>query len=287
VLCINERLEKAFHKDSYAYRPGRSAIDALSTARQRCWKYDWVLDMDISKFFDSTYMQENGMFQNGKQDMPLFHNLRRAALSRGGITHIRKNIWLHCKAVRVTPHVLRHSKAMHLLKAGVNLVYQRYIGACIHTISLYNASTNLDKNETVSGGLTDGDTYVSEEYTKFDLRTTLNNYSETQKTVYLNIPVMALFQIEQIYAMGGLKFGIPVSGKYATKNATLTNEGYYPELDNSANDLEFAGYGTFKGKNFEGDLKPGMAVILALEAGSSGILSIIFRYIPVCFSTVA
>jgi RNA-directed DNA polymerase len=53
VLHITERLDKEFHENSYAYRPGRSAIDALSTARQRCWKYDWVLDMDISKFFDT------------------------------------------------------------------------------------------------------------------------------------------------------------------------------------------------------------------------------------------
>ena len=53
VLCISERLDKVFHQDSCACRPGRSAIDALSTARQRCWKYNWVLDMDISKFFDT------------------------------------------------------------------------------------------------------------------------------------------------------------------------------------------------------------------------------------------
>jgi RNA-directed DNA polymerase len=46
-------LDKAFHVDSYAYRSGRSAIDAICTARQRCWKYDWVVDMDISKFFDT------------------------------------------------------------------------------------------------------------------------------------------------------------------------------------------------------------------------------------------
>jgi group II intron reverse transcriptase/maturase len=46
-------LEEHFHEDSYGYRPGRSAHDALSVARQRCWKYDWVLDLDIKSFFDS------------------------------------------------------------------------------------------------------------------------------------------------------------------------------------------------------------------------------------------
>ena len=46
-------LEPVFHPDSYGYRPGRSAIDAIRTARQRCWRSDWVLDIDIEGFFDS------------------------------------------------------------------------------------------------------------------------------------------------------------------------------------------------------------------------------------------
>jgi group II intron reverse transcriptase/maturase len=46
-------LEPVFHPDSYGYRPGKSAIDAVGRARQRCWRYDWVLDLDIKGFFDS------------------------------------------------------------------------------------------------------------------------------------------------------------------------------------------------------------------------------------------
>lgn len=46
-------LEPIFHEDSYGYRPGRSAIDAIRTARRRCWRYDWVVDLDIKGFFDS------------------------------------------------------------------------------------------------------------------------------------------------------------------------------------------------------------------------------------------
>jgi len=41
-------LEPIFHDDSYGYRPGRSAIDAVRKARQRCWRSDWVLDIDVS-----------------------------------------------------------------------------------------------------------------------------------------------------------------------------------------------------------------------------------------------
>src|SRR5260370_14371532 len=46
-------LEPHFHADSYGYRPGKSAKDALGVARQRCWRYDWVVDLDIRAFFDT------------------------------------------------------------------------------------------------------------------------------------------------------------------------------------------------------------------------------------------
>jgi len=46
-------LEEHFHPDSYGYRPEKSAIEAIGVARQRCWRYDWVLDLDIKGFFDS------------------------------------------------------------------------------------------------------------------------------------------------------------------------------------------------------------------------------------------
>ncbi len=46
-------LEPIFHEDSYGYRPGRSALDAVRRARQRCWRYDWVLDIDVKSYFDS------------------------------------------------------------------------------------------------------------------------------------------------------------------------------------------------------------------------------------------
>ena len=51
------RLEKAvdpvFHRDSYGYRPGRSQLDAVAACRKRCGEYDWVIDFDVRKFFDS------------------------------------------------------------------------------------------------------------------------------------------------------------------------------------------------------------------------------------------
>jgi RNA-directed DNA polymerase len=45
-------VEPYFHEDSYSYRPKKSAIEAVGVARKRCWRYDWVLDLDIKSFFD-------------------------------------------------------------------------------------------------------------------------------------------------------------------------------------------------------------------------------------------
>ena len=42
-----------FHPDSYGYRPGRSALDAVGACRRRCWKQPWVIDLDIRQFFDT------------------------------------------------------------------------------------------------------------------------------------------------------------------------------------------------------------------------------------------
>ena len=47
-------LEPVFHPDSYGYRPGKSAIDAVRTARERCWRYDWVLDLDVQAYFGAS-----------------------------------------------------------------------------------------------------------------------------------------------------------------------------------------------------------------------------------------
>lgn len=49
---IEPVLERIFHPDSYGYRPGRSAKQAIASTRMRCWKYDWVVEFDIKAAFD-------------------------------------------------------------------------------------------------------------------------------------------------------------------------------------------------------------------------------------------
>ena len=53
VLYIGERLESIFHENSYGYRPNKSAIEAVGKARERCWRYDFVIDLDIKGLFDN------------------------------------------------------------------------------------------------------------------------------------------------------------------------------------------------------------------------------------------
>ncbi len=50
---LEPEVEPYFHPDSYGYRPGKSALEAVRQARQRCWHYDWAIDLDIRGFFDN------------------------------------------------------------------------------------------------------------------------------------------------------------------------------------------------------------------------------------------
>ena len=52
-MVLEPKVEPSFHPDSYAYRPNKSALDAVETARRRCWKMSWVIDLDVKAFFDS------------------------------------------------------------------------------------------------------------------------------------------------------------------------------------------------------------------------------------------
>jgi site-specific recombinase XerD len=80
-----------------------------------------------------SYMQEYHLTGNDSLDMPLFVNQRRIKLTRGGISHILQKYTDMAVAEHpdmpktITPHILRHSKAMHLYQSGVNLVYIRDI----------------------------------------------------------------------------------------------------------------------------------------------------------------
>ena len=50
AMYMEPLVEPQFHQDSYGYRPGKSAHDALAVCRERCWKFDWAIDLDVQKF---------------------------------------------------------------------------------------------------------------------------------------------------------------------------------------------------------------------------------------------
>jgi integrase/recombinase XerD len=79
------------------------------------------------------YMAENHLLENGRQQSPLFHNSKYQAFTRPGITYIldkyfKKAKLGHSNEVfpdKLHPHMLRHSKALHMLESGVPLIYIR------------------------------------------------------------------------------------------------------------------------------------------------------------------
>jgi len=53
-LYLEPVVEPIFHENSYGYRPGRSALDAVGACRERCWRMDWVIDLDIKAFLETS-----------------------------------------------------------------------------------------------------------------------------------------------------------------------------------------------------------------------------------------
>lgn len=102
----------------------------------------------------AAYLAENKLTSPERSDLPLFFNHKGEKLTRAGVTYILKK---YCSAARsenpkiptkISPHTLRHSKAMHMLQAGVNLVYIRdFLGhAHVETTEIYaRADTEMKR----------------------------------------------------------------------------------------------------------------------------------------------
>ena len=89
--------------------------------------------MDKTRGLIENYMNEHHLLENGKQNYPLFYNSRNSPFTRPGVTYILKKYFILAKRSNalalfpesINPHMLRHTKAFHLLEAGVNLIYIR------------------------------------------------------------------------------------------------------------------------------------------------------------------
>jgi site-specific recombinase XerD len=109
------------------------------------------------------YMQENGLSRNEKPDAPLFYSQKHRALTTGGITHILQKYvdkaLCHTPDMpsKATPHMLRHSKVVHLLQAGVNIILIRDImgHTCVKTTEMYTKVDMETKREALEKACTD------------------------------------------------------------------------------------------------------------------------------------
>jgi len=139
---------------------------------------------------------------------------------------------------------------------------------------LYRVKTKTGKLNTITYGLMDKNSYL------FDLHTTLNNYEETDKAMFLYLPVMLQFQTQSLpsinwkkgnkanfYMMAGVKALFLFDNQYDGKVKSLYNAAYYPEFDNWANTQIFAGLSTFDGNKVDGKFKLNMLVMFAFETG--------------------
>lgn len=104
------------------------------------------------------YMEENHLLEQRMNQRPLFQNGRGGKLTGAGITYILKNYATMARIAtenlipeKISPHCLRHSKAMHLLQAGVNLVYIRDIlgHVSIQTTEVYARADSKQKREAL------------------------------------------------------------------------------------------------------------------------------------------
>ena len=113
-ILVEPILDPIFHADSYGYRPGRSAKQAVAATRKRCWQYDWVVEFDIKAAFDQI---DHGLLQKAirkhiKEDWILlyigrwltapFETAQGARLTRdrgtpqgGVISPILMNLFMH------------------------------------------------------------------------------------------------------------------------------------------------------------------------------------------------
>ncbi len=91
---IEPDLDPIFLKDSYGYRPGKSALDAVGVTRERCWKYDWVLEFDIK-----------GLFDNISHEL-LLKAVRRRIQCQWALIYIER--WLKAPMVKDGERIERH-----------------------------------------------------------------------------------------------------------------------------------------------------------------------------------
>jgi len=137
-------------------------------------------------------------------------------------------------------------------------------------LGMFNAKSNMRELQNLLPGKTDSNGFP------FDLHTSLLDYSETHKTMFLTVPLMFQFQTKQnqmrgggksFYAMTGVKLLILFNTRCDVRINTLFNAAYYPEFDNWAATQTFAGLGEFEGKKSKEEFGVKLLPMFTLETG--------------------
>jgi len=142
----------------------------------------------------------------------------------------------------------------------------------IHTdvgIGFFNVKNTVNSLTFITSGQTDCEGYL------YNLHSTLNNYKETHKAIFLTVPLMLQFQTKMnqnqkvgYYALAGGKAQFLFNYKYTSKIALFNNAAYYPEFDNWITSLPILGLGVFEGNSAAGKLEFGILAMLAFETGA-------------------
>jgi RNA-directed DNA polymerase len=106
---LEPELERHFHPDSYGYRPGKSALEAVGVARQRCWKRAWVLDLDIRAYFDhaSQYPPQEPTYASKVRCLSLPALSLRSAASVAGLSGKRYSLVRASRESAMVPLLMR------------------------------------------------------------------------------------------------------------------------------------------------------------------------------------
>jgi len=163
---------------------------------------------------------------------------------------------------------------------GFTGFFNRQLGVHVGAgFGFFNVKSKVATLKTVTTGLVDQINNLD-----YDLYTTLSGYTETHKSLYINIPVMFVFQTQQrqywswkqspkasFYAMGGLKLLFLFNNQYDVGVESIYNAAYYTKLKNWAATQQFFGLGNFnnnnKGYSSSGKMDFGIMATFTVELG--------------------
>lgn len=127
LAYLEPRFEKIFHSNSYGYRPGKSAHQALAAVRENCRMYDWVIDMDIKGFFDNIDHDK------------LLLALKKYVPEKWCLLYLER--WLNSPVLKETGELV-HKQGKGTPQGGVGLTHKSIVGVAQYLNSFIRGWVN-------------------------------------------------------------------------------------------------------------------------------------------------